>query len=256
MGKGLCAVPFRSIGGWLRSVPLLFGPRAAVCLYCGELGSGGTERFGLCRSCYSHLPWIADIQCETCGRSETCPDCLRRPDRQFVASRSAVHYNAPMKELLARYKYRGDEKLAGVMGGMLGYAYQQILRMHPLPKGMQQFLTFVPLSEQRLSERGFNQAEQLAVEAGIRTGLPVIDLLQRLRHTDKQSFKSRHARLRDLEQVFSTKPIATPELFLHGTFRLYIVDDVYTTGSTLQQCASTLRERYPQAQIFGLMWAR
>ena len=81
-----------------------------------------------------------------------------------------------MKELLARYKYRGDERLKTVLGHMLVHSYH-LLQMdkdtlNVRSDSVQELITFVPVSERRMLERGFNQAEQMAVELGRRVRLP------------------------------------------------------------------------------------
>ncbi|MCD1260852.1 ComF family protein [Paenibacillus athensensis] len=173
-----------------------------------------------------------------------------------------MSYDENMKALLARYKYRGDERLAGVIGQMLCHAY----RLHQTGKGSKgehqktiKLISFVPVSELRLAERGFNQAEQMAVVLGNREGLPVVPLLRRVKHTDKQSFKGRHARIGDLRDVFELNEQAAVRLMSDcsdpGVLTIYLVDDVYTTGSTMNQCAGVLQTRL-NAVVYGLTWAR
>ncbi len=120
-------------------------------------------------------------------------------------------------------------------------------------------LTYVPVSEERYRERGFNQAERLAAGLGQRCRVPVYPLLKRTRHTDKQSFKKRSDRLGDLEGAFTTDPDGLQELANRfgstAPKQIYIVDDVYTTGSTLNQCARVIKSSLP-AEVYGLCWAR
>ncbi|WP_222708567.1 ComF family protein [Paenibacillus sp. N3.4] len=170
-----------------------------------------------------------------------------------------------MKELLARYKYRGDERLQSVLGQMLVHSYRLLqaerARLHlPTPAYAptgKEVITFVPVSNRRLLERGFNQAEQMAEELGGKVGLPVVPLLYRSKHTEKQSFKKRHERMDDLEHVFEVNETMLDCVSQSSTNPLviYVVDDVYTTGSTMNQCAKVLRERVT-AEIYGLTWAR
>jgi competence protein ComFC len=223
------------------------------CVQCNQPAVLRPEWLGFCRTCAERIPWIREILCPICGRYEKCYDCERRSDQQFVMNRSSVQYNSDMKTMLARYKYRGDERLCATMSNMLTYAYAQ-LQSDSFSK-CTTILTYVPLSPERQAERGFNQAELMARKLGHKINLPVIDLLQRTRHTDKQSFKSRNERLQDLENVFIIKNDLDSKL-ISTDIKIYIVDDVYTTGSTLQQCASVLKNAWPQAQIYGLTWAR
>lgn len=87
--------------------------------------------------------------------------------------------------------------------------------------------------------------------------LPVVPLLVRSRHTDKQSQKTRSGRLEDVQGLFELDERVCslmPASFRSG-FDLYLVDDVYTTGSTMNECAKVLRAGLP-ARVFGLTWAR
>ncbi|MGG1518947.1 hypothetical protein ABE504_26285 [Paenibacillus oryzisoli] len=167
-----------------------------------------------------------------------------------------MRYDETMKELLARYKYRGDERLQAVLGAMLVHAFRLAQeKLGALTAEAHEVITFVPVSELRMQERGFNQAEQMARELGRRVGVPVVPLLSRLKHTDKQSFKGRHARIGDLANVFEVSVQEAGGLVGVAVTRIYIVDDVYTTGSTMSQCARALGKEF-SAEICGLTWAR
>lgn len=308
---------------WLHAVQSILSPPVQDCIGCNQPIADGArlEHLGFCQSCYEQIPWIRQVVCPVCGRYEECPDCARWGKTALIQNRSAVQYSPEMKEMLARYKYRGDEALCDAMSDMLVYAFALSQSANPLkaarssrtagllnsfsqspmsaspsspsqsrrtslqnalrqansanPLGQSQssvrstgsnhkvqpYLTFVPLSQERLAERGFNQAEQLARRLGAKIKLPVTDLLIRHRHTDKQSHKSRSARLLDLEHVFALRTDVSRSSFPMlrqgaGPLRIYIVDDVYTTGSTLIQCASAIQSVWPSVEVFGLTWAR
>ncbi|MBP1157810.1 MULTISPECIES: ComF family protein [unclassified Paenibacillus] len=246
----------RWIARWIGQTETLLTPSSSSCLVCGGRESG-VRRIPVCRRCYELIPWIHEVRCDRCGRHEECPDCPRRIDTHFTQNRSVVRYDEHMKDWLAIYKYRGKESLAKVLGPMLLHAYH----MHHKGKVISdaaEWITYVPLSGQRLAERGFNQAEQLARELGRLTGIPVVPLLTRTRHTDKQSFKARAERLDDMLGVFAPDlgqitPIAAA--CRKGQVRLYLVDDVYTTGSTFNECARTIRTILP-VRVYGISWAR
>lgn len=257
-------------------------PGDGRCLWCSaELRGGGDARLSyLCAGCAAGVPWIERIECSVCGRAVVCPDCPRRANSYIVASRSAVQYTPFMKEMLARYKYRGSEKLAPMFGEMAGYAYvglrgvwgttpsrsaPGIVRRFARGRGadVRVVLTYVPLSERRLEERGFNQAEMLARAVGQRFRVPVLPSLVRLRHTEKQSYKTRRERLESLERAFA--PCAEAEgmaelrrLRGSGLLRIVVADDVYTTGSTLQRCGEALTDALgnERVEVYGLTWAR
>ncbi|OAS14534.1 ComF family protein [Paenibacillus oryzisoli] len=239
----------------------LLSPKREACLLCKQVTSLERGQLGLCPVCYTRIPWIRKVVCVSCGRGEYCPDCRRRSNTNFTKSRSAVRYDETMKELLARYKYRGDERLKTAFGQMLVHAMQQLRidrRPSPSTEQVREIITYVPVSEQRMQERGFNQAEQMARELGRLAGFPVVRLLTRSKHTAKQSFKKRNERIDDLAHVFECDAIELREIVAQGgAVLIYIVDDVYTTGSTMNQCAMVIKERMSiPVEICGLTWAR
>lgn len=237
----------------------LLGGFQRDCPVCRAAANAASNPFGLCAACFAKVPWITEIICETCGRYEACPDCRRRSEPAFRQNRSAVRYNAVMKEWLALFKYRGDERLLNLFADMLLLAYRKHGEHAELPKHGFDLLTYVPLSEQRLLERGFNQAEQLALRLGHKTKVPVMPLLTRLRHTPKQSFQKRAERLGNLEGAFDINGEhvgkLAPMLRERNQLHIAIVDDVYTTGTTLQHCSAILARHVP-ATFYGITWAR
>ena len=126
-----------------------------------------------------------------------------------------------MKEMIAKYKYRGDYALAEVFSFYLKDLLQKL---------DYDLVTVIPLSEERLKERGFNQAQALLDVANIEC----TQLLTRI-HTEKQSKKSRQERI-SLPQVFQVMDAS----IIQGK-RIIIVDDIYTTGSTLRHAAKALK---------------
>ncbi|MEB3102337.1 ComF family protein [Ferviditalea candida] len=237
---------------FLESLPAV-PSRACVC--CGKTASGHTESGALCETCSSQIPWIRAVSCPVCGRAEECPDCVRREQSHLVLHRSAVRYNAAMKGWLARYKYRGDERLAPLFAEMAAHAFRMLLQEAGEHELRSACFTFIPLSRERFEERGFNQSEQLARRLGGIFGLPVVPMLERGRHTQKQSFKTRRERLLDLKGAFNFN---LPESFERKHFPngpIILVDDVYTTGSTLNECAAVIRSQL-DVEVYGLTWAR
>lgn len=258
-------------GWWGRLRGMLEGGLGAAdagCLWCGGVRRGGpaSRLRQICGACASEVPWIEQVHCAACGRGEPCPDCVRRETSFIVANRSAVMYTTLMKEWLARYKYRGSEKLAPMFGEMAGYAFGRLRETwgkEARGATARTILTFVPLSERRLEERGFNQAETMARYVGGRYRLPVVPLLARTRHTEKQSYKSRRERLESLERAFALREGGALELRrlqAEGPLRVVVMDDVYTTGSTMQRCGETIASAASDdagaLRVYGVTWAR
>lgn len=208
----------------------------------------------LCGTCRAAIPWIVHPLCLVCGRADKCEDCARRTIRHFSACRCAVRYDARMREWLARYKYRGNERLAPILAAMLAFSLERQTAIADAPF---QAITSIPLAPERLRERGFNQAERLAVYLSNWYGIPYQPMLRRARHTEKQSLKSRRNRVMDMRGIFETlhnasKPISPAP----PSINLLLLDDVYTTGSTIEECARVLSESNPNIRIHGIAWAR
>lgn len=270
----------RLFSGMLKPIHRLLSQAGSLCLACGSRISAQIPGYPeLCLSCYSSIPWIMQPRCLVCGRHVGCPDCSRTggTPRCFVINRSSVAYNPSMRQWLAQYKYRGHEAYGTVLARMMGRAVEQMKNELGSQKSLFDAVTFVPLSEARWVERGFNQAEQLARGAALTRGrngssLPLLNLLTRTRHTDKQSFKNRQERLENMQGVFQALPDASERLAAvaarsdgafseHGeAIRLLLVDDVYTTGSTINACAAVLQnicsELGGSGEIYSLTWAR
>ncbi|ANS76103.1 hypothetical protein AWM70_17195 [Paenibacillus yonginensis] len=281
------------------SIPLfeqlyaLLAPPVSSCLGCGKQTRHMSEKFTeLCPDCAGAIPWIKAPRCPICGRGIGCPDCTRGDwavERSFVLNRSAVLYDERMREWLGQYKYRGRESLAPLFGKMMIQAYnrleQEMRDSWQDPSWRIDAVTCVPVSPSRLLERGFNQAEHLAEAVAGRTGAAYIPLLERSRDTEKQSLKSRSERLKDMKKVFVPGPGAADQLnqLMEGfesrrdgrqniaqaqmgqnrykpRLRLLLVDDIYTTGSTIGACAEQLQTLVcpsgREAEIYSLTWAR
>ncbi|MGG5255328.1 ComF family protein [Neobacillus sp. SM06] len=208
---------------------LIYTPVSWVTIFSKE-----QEEF-VCRDCKRKFENISGEICSICGRplmdnfssGNLCLDCIRwEEDQQWCGllnrNVSLFLYNDFLKEVIARFKFRGDYVLAKV--------FHEEIHSH-LARMSFDYLVPIPLSAERLYERGFNQAEALIKEAGYKPEL----LLSRI-HSEKQSKKSRHERIH-LPQVFQI----SDDRELTGK-RLILVDDIYTTGSTLRHAAKLLNQ--------------
>jgi competence protein ComFC len=213
------------------------------CLICHEMmdtSLGWVDLFVpdqkeiICQVCFGKLERIEGELCKICGRSfskldshyrkgEFCMDCFRweeDPNYKGLLTQnySLYAYNDFLKELIAKFKYRGDYVLAKIFASEVDKKIKEVKPNNIIP---------IPLSEERLYERGFNQAEALILEAGLQS----TNILTRI-HSEKQSKKSRMDRIH-LPQVFQATS--------HVNGKIIIIDDIYTTGSTLRHAAKILK---------------
>ncbi|WP_159911255.1 ComF family protein [Pantoea sp. 18069] len=213
-------------------------PSQRVCGDCTARWAGTQPR---CRRCALPLP---------AGAAE-CGACLRAPPA-FDAAWAAVDYGYPWSLLLAQLKFQQDPGAA--------YALAQLLARVPgvsAALASARWIVPVPLSDQRLRERGFNQAALLArALAGNCAPLPqapdCAHLLVRARHTPAQSGLQRDRRLRNLRGAFEVPAWQTARL---AGQRVVLVDDIMTTGATLDAAAQALR-RAGASHICAMVVAR
>ena len=224
-----------------------------ICLYCGSVSPSSFswnalfEKNILCEKCRMSLQLLVEPRCKKCCRmlsnqtiDSICYDCIRWENDanwQGVLDHniSLYHYNEHLKEIIARYKYRGDYALASI--------FASDIKKAAVESGANIYIP-IPLSEARLYERGFNQSEALLTMAK----LPIAKVLTR-KHSEKQSKKSRKERL-EQSDVFGVQKIDT----IQGE-KVLLIDDIYTTGSTIRHAAKVLKNAGAK-QIISLTIAR
>ncbi|RAL24551.1 ComF family protein [Thermoflavimicrobium daqui] len=208
----------------------------------------------ICFTCQEHFMRINGSVCQKCGRpmveeeNPACLDCSQIDSSTFTPNRSVVLYQGQAKKIIQIFKYRGQERLAVPLGRWMAEVCFQYYRSVPFS-----LITYVPLHENRLKQRGFNQAELLAQVMGRQLRLPVQKLLIRRRETSSQSQRSRKERLQALQHAF----ILNEEFDSTWLSRqcVLLVDDVYTTGSTLRECVKPLSE-IGVKQVYTITFAR
>ena len=216
---------------WERLEAALFPP---VCVLCAATGQA--PFMDLCGGCAGDLP-VNINACARCAEplagavvhSAFCGACLRRPPR-FDAAYCAYRYGFPIDHLVRGLKY-GEQLAYGRVLGTLLASY--LRRAHPEP--WPECVVPVPLADGRFRERGFNQAIEIGRELQARLGLPLAtDVLVRTRATREQAGLDRRERRKNLRNAF-----AVSRAFQQRSAA--ILDDVITTGSTVNEIARVLR---------------
>jgi ComF family protein len=196
-----------------------------VCALCA---SGRTERL-VCDDCAAALPRNVDA-CPSCalplGTSGRCGHCLMHPPA-FDRSHAAFVYAFPVDRLVQAYKYQGLLACAG-------WFAEAMLAERQAPP-LADLLVAVPLARGRQRERGFNQSLEIARALGRRTGLQLaVDALVRIRETPPQADLPWRERAQNIRGAFAcTAAVACR--------RIAVVDDVMTTGASLDEIAKVLK---------------
>jgi ComF family protein len=215
-----------------RLASLLFGGSCYLC-------RGAASRL-LCAECEAELPRLGPALCPRCALpspgGEPCGRCLAHPP-PFDATVAALQYAFPADALIQSLKFRGELALAPFLSGLLK---QQIAQEKV------DCLVPVPLSRQRLKARGYNQAVEIARHLG--HGSLLFYACERSRDTAPQLDLPFEERQRNVRGAFSCN------ISLKGS-TVAIVDDVMTTGATLDEVAKTLK-RAGAARVVNWVVAR
>lgn len=193
------------------------------CLQCRR-----PHKRALCDSCWAQIEPMSD-PCPRCSLplspEQTCPDCPRL--QHALHHRAYTLYQGPVQGLIYQIKYHDRPQLAQALGSYLGQWLQ----------GSQaDILVPIPLHAERLAQRGYNQAERLAQGIGQVLHIPVMAALARNRATEALHNLRLPTREAMLREAFSLTPVAQQ---LSGK-KVLLVDDIVTTGATLQEAYQLL----------------
>jgi len=200
----------------------------AHCLLCAAPADDGA----LCAPCRAELPYLADPLCPRCAlpspTGETCGACLRRPPHYDAVIAPCV-YAYPLDRLIQAFKFHARLAVAPLIAGLM----LDRLRGAPAPD----LVVPLPLARERLVERGFNQSVELARPIAHALGLRLApETVERVRHAAAQSDLPWSERARNVRGAF----VCVRDV---RDLSVAIVDDVMTTGATLEEVARVLKRR-------------
>lgn len=206
-------------------------PLKTNCVFCGKILEGNMP---VCDGCLSKVEIIPFPLCEKCGKplyngkTTYCYDC-RTKKHFFEKARAYGTYNGVLKRLIHEFKYNKEKRLSALLGEKLFEAYER--------SGFSDIdlIVPVPLHKKREEERGFNQSLLLAKELGERANIAVKEALIRTKLTEHQTVLPKDKRDENVKSAFKVKGNS----LIEGK-NILLVDDVYTTGSTADECAKTL----------------
>ena len=196
------------------------------CCGCGIKGAV------ICPSCRKSLTLLEEPVCQICGKPfdplDGCKTC-RSQEMRFTSARAAFLYQGIVREAIHQLKYSGNLEISQVFANYLLSVY---LKQNWEPD----FVIAVPLSKEKMNERGFNQSEWIAKPLAKAIRKPYLKgALRKKQDTDSQVGLGRTERIENLRGAFQAEPI-----LVRGK-NILIIDDVMTTGSTFNECAGTLK---------------
>lgn len=196
-----------------RLVRLVYPPR---CVICHRLLPADASEDSICPHCAHGMPRVA-------------PDKFQVLKHSVALCWSPLYYRDEVKSSIRRFKFYGRAHYHKVYGTLLR-AYMEELTLPP-----PDVVTWAPLSRKRLRSRGYDQAKLLAEEVALFFGQTALPLLRKARHTRPQSSLSAEQRWRNAKGAYT----CMEGVDLSGK-RVLLVDDIVTTGATLDHCALEL----------------
>lgn len=228
--------------GAVKITRALWYEEVQACVLCGEVGDLVCPT---CTTSYLH-PELG--RCRGCGKlilkeKTSCLDCEAGKGPKHLDQVTAWgHYSGGLRGFIQNVKFEAHpRRLMEIARPFANWAISQL----PAVDGV----VAVPMHASRLAERGFNQAEVLASAIHWELGLPILEGVERIEPTSSQMLLSRHKRLHNLKDAFAVRE---PRSITGRS--VWIVDDVTTTGATLEAVAEVLRGSGVQA-IYGLCLA-
>lgn len=197
-----------------------------ACLLCSARSTRS-----LCPGCLAELPWHRQPQCPQCAiptpDGQRCGACLKHPPA-FDRTHAALAYAFPLDQMIPRLKYHGQLAIAPVLGECLAEAASAA----PRPDR----LIAMPLHASRIRERGFNHATEIARVVAKRLALPLdTRSARRIRDTPPQMGLKHQARRRNVRGAFACSDDVRGQC-------IALIDDVMTTGTSLDELAATLKQ--------------
>lgn len=212
---------------------------AQPCLLCANHQGG---KFGVCNGCIQQLPWFTAPQCKVCGlvsQHGICGACLSAPP-SIDQTQAVFTYDYPLNHLLQQFKYQEALSISRLFAHVLQQKIAQNRTSTAVVNGINQpnidLIIPMPMHPQRLKTRGFNQAHEIAKPMAKALQLPLNPhVCQRVKLTPPQASLPLKDRVTNIHGAFECKKN------LEG-LNIAIIDDVMTTGASLNELAKTLKK--------------
>lgn len=217
-----------------------------TCPFCGKV-----NKDGVCAKCAraAEKLFVVEPRCMKCGKpvrykeQEYCHDC-RHIHHYYDRGAGVWLHKNPVSRSIYQFKYHNQRVYARFYAEVIADRYGRLIREWK-PQG----IVPVPLHIRRRRKRGYNQAELLAEELSKLVGIPVMNhLVKRIHYTDPQKQFDNRMRRKNLEHAFA--PGIASGQWPAKLHRVLIIDDIYTTGNTIDQVSKILKDRGVQKVYF------
>lgn len=209
---------------WEAFLDLLYPP---FCCNCGKIGTY------LCPNCYQTINFIP------------LPLAIDLEPNYLNSVYVTAHYEGALKKLIKTYKYKSVKDIGRLLSKLIWYSTT-------LPKV--DLVTYVPINKKKLSKRGFNQTEIIAKQLALLMEVPCIPILTKIgKYNSQASMESKEDRLNNLKGTFIISKQFSKYIKnnnIHKIESVLIIDDVITTGTTLNEAARVIKESGIK-QVYG-----
>ena len=233
-------------------------PVDIYCICCGSV-IDSTRMYSLCDSCIVKFQWAGEGLCRKCGKllgtnwtHDICYDC-RTIRHYFDKGYTCCQYDLYARAVVMDLKYRDKSYIGRIIGDIMADRMESELDNYDMPEKKYDLVIPVPVSKERMKERGYNQAGLIASRFAERMGIPYDETVL-IRSSKTVAMKDLNAMQRRLnikgafEVTERGKKLIRAELKM-GEYdkdgqakSLMLIDDIYTTGATLDECARVLKE--------------
>ena len=217
-----------------------FNPQGIKCVVCGV--DVDKNEHGICQKCKTHLPINGHV-CQKCGvdirtMNDFCDSCGKN-QLAFDVARSVCRYEDVAKQLVLRLKFAGQKYLSKPMAQMMVEVLQR-------QNWVFDAVTYIPSSKDTIKNRGYNQAQLIANDICDIMSLKVVNLAQKVKDLPPQEKMDYHGRFDNMQGAFvlTQKPPKS----------LLVIDDVKTTGATLNEFAKIVK-KHGCKQVYCLTFA-
>jgi competence protein ComFC len=229
-------------------------------LYLNTCYLCSTDGLILCEDCFrKYISLDTPRRCHVCNK-ETYHELMHKECREYSYLDGLIYltdYSDLAKELIFLGKYSGCFTIYKEFGYRVVETRVKDIFLNRtnepinLRTQLHSLVTSVPLHRTRFLERGFNQAEIFGREVARNMGSTYLSVLERTRKSKKQHGLDKNSRAQNIANLFKVKG----NLDLNQFSQIYICDDIYTTGKTLNECAKALKETY-SGKVYGIVIAK